>query len=132
LVNLKMLAILLTSAPYTNQYADHMCRVALRAQQKGYAVEILLYGQGVHSAMGVRSPEDRFPVGAKIKELMENGAKVYGCDTGSPARGLEPKRRSMGETHPSGEVMEGMEIVPISKLVEIIARADRLLSFGGG
>lgn len=132
MVNRKMLALLLTSAPYGSQYADHMCRVALRALERGYAVEILLYGQAVRSQMESRSPEGLFPVRAKIRDLMEKGAKVYGCDDRDQAPASDDESAPIGQDQPSREVPEGIERVPVSKLVDILVRADRVLSFGGG
>lgn len=130
----KILAILLTSAPYGNQYADHMCRVALRALEKGYAVEIFLYGEGVHSQMSHQSPDNLFPVGDKIMELMAKGSKVYSCDTCSEARGFGSGRTgSEGiKDQPSTKVMNGVEMATIYKLVEMLVGADKVLSFGGG
>jgi sulfur relay (sulfurtransferase) complex TusBCD TusD component (DsrE family) len=132
LVNHEILALLLTSTPYGSQYADHMCWVALRAREKGYAVEILLYGREVLSQIGLNPPEGRFPFGATIAELIKKGAKVYGCDGWSSASVFGPERGPNGEYSHSQDIMEGIKMVPMSKLVEVMARADRVLSFGGG
>jgi sulfur relay (sulfurtransferase) complex TusBCD TusD component (DsrE family) len=134
LVNRKILALLLTSAAYGNQYADHMCRVALRAQEKGYEVEIFLFGAAVRSQLGAQGPEGRFPVGANIGELMDKGAKVYGCRPCFSSDGYGPEGAGPKGPHDleAWKVMEGVEMVPVSRMVDIIARADRVLSFGGG
>jgi sulfur relay (sulfurtransferase) complex TusBCD TusD component (DsrE family) len=133
-VNRKMLALLLTSAAYSNQYADHMCRVALRAQEKGYEVEIFLFGAAVRSQLGARGPEDSFPVGANIRELMDKGAKVYGCRSCFSSDGYGPEGVGPKGPHDleAWKVMDGVEMVVVSKLVDVMARADRVLSFGGG
>ncbi|HEY3419145.1 MAG TPA: DsrE family protein [Methanomassiliicoccales archaeon] len=128
------LAILLLSAPYGNQYADHMCRVAMRALEKGYSVEIFLYGDAVLVQMSHQSPEGLFPVGPRIVELIEKGARVYSCQTCSEARGnfTDPKEPSKEREDPVGKVAEGIHITSIDGFVEMLARADKALSFGGG
>lgn len=129
----KNLALILTSAPYGNQFADHMCRVALRAVEKGYSVEIFLYGDGVHAQMSVQAPIDFFPVGPTMQQLMEKGVKVQSYRSCSMTRGY-----GSGSTsgHPdegvADKVIDGIELVDLSDLVKLLSLADKVLSFGGG
>jgi sulfur relay (sulfurtransferase) complex TusBCD TusD component (DsrE family) len=133
MVDQKTLTIMLASAPFGNQYADHMCRVALRALEKGHAVEIFLYGDAVHAQMNNQSPKLFFPVGEKVKELVAKGAKVYSCEICSVARGyisgqLTPDGK---KDYSSTKVIEGVQFTTIFGFVESLARADKVLSFGG-
>ena len=85
--------------------------------------------------MGRQSPTDHFPVGAKLIELTERGAKIYSCDTCSAARGYvsltATPNGNRGQI--AGNVMDGVQIGNASSvLVEMLSRADKVLSFGGG
>jgi hypothetical protein len=134
MVSKKVLAILLLSVPYGSQYADHMCRVATRALEKGHAVEIFLYGDAVHAKIGEESRGCPFSAGAKIAELIEKGAKVFSYPIGPMAGGSDPdggSPKTMMETSPS-EVVGGVHSISTSDFVDMLTSADRLLSFGGG
>jgi sulfur relay (sulfurtransferase) complex TusBCD TusD component (DsrE family) len=133
MVEKKTLAIMLASAPFGNQYADHMCRIALKALEKGHAVEIFLYGDAVHAQMNKQSPKLFFPVGAKIEELIQEGAKVYSCEICSVARGyisgqLTPDGK---KDYSSTKVAEGVQFTTIFGFVEMLAKADKVISFEG-
>ncbi|MDD1768346.1 MAG: DsrE family protein, partial [Methanomassiliicoccales archaeon] len=83
----KTVAMMLFSAPFSSQYADHMCRLAEKTLERGYNVEIFLYGDSVHAQMSDQRPKTFFPVGDAIKRLIEKGAAVYSCEICSIARG---------------------------------------------
>ncbi len=125
--------MILTSAPYGNQYADHMCRVALRAVEKGHSVEIFLYGDGVHAQMSVQAPKDIFPVGPMLQQLMGKGVKVRSCRSCSMARGYGPASISGRPNEgPANKVLDGVKLVDLSDLVKMLSLSDKVLSFGGG
>ena len=133
MVTQKRLALILTSAPYGNQYADHMCRVALRAVEKGHSVEIFLYGDGVHAQMGVQAPKDLFPVGPTLRQLMEKGVKVHSCKSSSSARGYGSASTSgRRDEGPANKVIDGVKLVDLFDLVRMLSLSDKVLSFGGG
>jgi sulfur relay (sulfurtransferase) complex TusBCD TusD component (DsrE family) len=134
MVGRKTLAILLSFAPYGNQYADHMSRVALRVLEKGYSVEIFLVGDGVHEQMSGRVPNDFFSVGTKISELIGRGARVYSCQICSMERGYGAGgiASAVREDNTSTNVPEGVQLISMTVFIEKLARADKAISFGGG
>ena len=82
----------------------------------------------------VNPQRTHFPVGAKLIELTERGAKIYSCDTCSAARGYVSLTATPNGNREqiAGNVMDGVQIGRISVLVEMLSRADKDLSFGGG
>lgn len=126
------LAIMLFSAPFSSQYADHMCRLAEKALEKGYKVEIFLYGDAVHAQMSDQRPKTFFPVGDAIRRLMEKGAEVYSCEICSIARGyIKGEMKDGKKDSSSTKVIDGIRFCSIYGFVEMLGRADKVLSFGG-
>ncbi|MDD1773511.1 MAG: DsrE family protein [Methanomassiliicoccales archaeon] len=128
----KTVAMMLFSAPFSSQYADHMCRLAERALEKGYNVEIFLYGDAVHAQMSEQRPKTFFPVGDAVGRLVEKGAAVYSCEICSIARGyIKGELKDGKKDYSSTKVIEGIRFCSIYGFVEMLGRADKVLSFGG-
>ena len=125
---------MLFSPSYGNQYADHMSRVALRALEKGHAVKIFLYGEAVYGQMRERSQKDFLPFGTKIAEVIKKGAQIYSCQICSMTRGNSPVHTTTegGMDNSPIKLLEGVQVITMTGLVEMLARADKTLSFGGG
>jgi len=131
MVGKKTLGIMMMSAPFGSQYADHMCRVADRAIDMGYAVEIFLYGDAVHAQMNEQAPKLFFNVGEALKKLIGRGAIVYSCEICSVARGYIKGEKDGKKDYSSTKLMEGVRFTTIYGFVDMLARADRVISFGG-
>jgi len=128
----KTVAMMLFSAPFSSQYADHMCRLAEKALEMRYNVEIFLYGDAVHAQMSDQRPKTFFPVGDAIKRLIEKGAAVYSCEICSIARGyITGELKDGKKDYSSTKVVEGIRFCSIYGFVEMLGRADKVLSFGG-
>ena len=69
----KTLSIMLFTGPYGSQDADHMCRIAEKALDKGYGVQIFLYGDGVHAQMKGQAPKMFYNVGEALDRIAEKG-----------------------------------------------------------
>lgn len=129
--NGKMLALMLFTGPYGSQYADHMCHVAERALDKGYHVEIFLYGDGVHSQLKGQNPKAFFNVGDALTKLAERGAVIKSCQRCSGARGyIEGEFSEKEGRYPSSKAIDAVKIYSLYGFVDMISRADRLLTFG--
>lgn len=128
----KTLGIMVLSAPFGSQYMDHMCRVASRALDKGHRVEIFLYGDSVHAQMNEQRPKTFFPVGEALKRLIDRGASVYSCEICSIARGyIKGELKDGKKDYTSTKVTEGVQFTTIFGFADMLARADRVITFGG-
>jgi len=128
----KTVAMMLFSAPFGSQYADHLCRVAERALDKGYAVEIFLYSDAVHAQMTEQNPKLFFPVGEAVKRLIEKGAVIKSCEICSIARGyIKGELKDGKKDYSSTKVINGVNFCSIYGFVDLLSRADKVLSFGG-
>jgi tRNA 2-thiouridine synthesizing protein D len=128
----KTVAMMLFSAPFSSQYADHMCHMAEKALEKGYNVEIFLYGDAVHAQMSEQRPKTFFPVGDAVRRLIEKGVAVYSCEICSIARGyIKGELKDGKKDYSSTKVIEGIRFCSIYGFVEMLGRADKVLSFGG-
>ncbi|MEM2873698.1 MAG: DsrE family protein [Nitrososphaerales archaeon] len=127
----KTLALMLFSSPYRSQYADHLCRIAEKAMEKGYNVEIFLYGDGVHAQMNNQTPKTFFNVGESLKRLAEKGALIKSCLICSQARGyIEGDFDEKLGKYPSSKALNTVEFCTIYGFVDMILKADKLLTFG--
>lgn len=128
----KTLGVMIISPPFGNQYADHMCRLVSRALDKGYRVEIFLYGDSVHAQMNAQRPKTFYPVGKMLKELIDRGAVVYSCEICSIARGyISGELKDGKKDYSSTKVIEGVQFTTIFGFAEMLNRADKVVCFGG-
>jgi tRNA 2-thiouridine synthesizing protein D len=127
----KMLSIMLFSGPYGSQDADHMCRVAERAIDKGYGVQIFLYGDGVHAQMKNQAPKVFFNVGAALERLVEKGAEIKSCVRCSTARGyVDGEFDEEQDRYPSSKSLDSVKIYSLYGFINMIKSGDKLISFG--
>jgi tRNA 2-thiouridine synthesizing protein D len=129
--NDKMLTLMLFTGPYGAQYADHMCHVAEKALEKGYRVEIFLYGDGVHSQLKGQNPKTFYNVGEALTKLAAKGAVIKSCQRCSGARGyIEGEFNENEGRYPSSKAIDAVKIFSLYGFVDMIDRTDRLLTFG--
>jgi tRNA 2-thiouridine synthesizing protein D len=127
----KMPTLMLFSGPYGSQYADHMYRIAKKALDKGYRVEIFLYGDGVHSQLKGQNPKMFFNIGEALIELTAKGAIIKSCQRCSGARGyIEGEFDEKLDRYPSSKAIDAVKIYSLYGFVDMIDRTDRQLTFG--
>lgn len=129
----KTLGLMLFSGPYGSQDADHMCKIAKRALDKGYRVQIFLYGDGVHAQLKDQAPKIFLNIGDELNMLAGRGADIKSCVRCSQARGYvdgefdEEKNR-----YPSSKSVDSVSIYSLYGFIDMIQNADKLISFGSG
>jgi sulfur relay (sulfurtransferase) complex TusBCD TusD component (DsrE family) len=124
------LALVLFSAPYGNQYADHMCRVAVRALEKGYSLEIFLYGDAIHSHLIEQKPKNFFNVGEALMRLADMGATIYSCLICAIARGYIREFDEAKKVYNSPITLPCVKFVTVQGFVSMLKGVDRLMMFG--
>jgi tRNA 2-thiouridine synthesizing protein D len=127
----KSLTIMLFTGPYSSQYADHMCRIADRALDKSYGVQIFLYGDGVHSQLTGQNPKVFFNVGEALTKLAEKGAVIKSCVRCSTARGyVEGEFDEKEGRYPSSKAIDAVKIYSLYGYVEMLGSTDRAITLG--
>jgi len=127
----KILAMMLFSGPYGSQEADHMCRIADKALDKGYGVEIFLYGDGVHAQMAGQAPKVFMNIGEALTKLVEKGAVIKSCVRCSQARGyIEGEFDEKQDRYPSSRAIDAVKIYSLYGFIDMIKKSDKLISFG--
>jgi tRNA 2-thiouridine synthesizing protein D len=127
----KTLGIMLFSGPYGNQDADHMCRIAERAIEKGYGVQIFLYGEGVHAQMKDQAPKMFYDVGSTLEKLAKSGALIKSCVRCSKARGyVDGEFNESQDRYPSKKSLEEIKIYSLYGFIDMIKNADKIITLG--
>ncbi len=122
---------MLFSGPYGSQDADHMCRIAEAAIDKGYGVKIFLYGDGVHAQMKGQAPKMFFNVGEALDRLVEKGAEIKSCVRCSTARGYVDGEFDEGlDRYPSSKSLDSVKIYSLYGFINMIKSSDKLITFG--
>ncbi len=109
----KTLSILLFTTPYVFGNTATAIKLAEAALEKGYAVNIFAYGDGVHNftigqkAKGVPNAENEF------RKLLEKGLRVELCGTCMWFRGIGKEI-----------LMEGAEPSSMKRLCGLIKKSD--------
>lgn len=126
------LGLVLFSSPYGHQDADHMVRIAERAVEKGYKVNIFLYGDGIHAQMRDQTPAAFLNIGAKLEELASKGVTIGSCQRCSKARGYVDGEYSEEKgSWDSSRSIDSVSISSLHGLADLIADSDRVMIFGG-
>jgi tRNA 2-thiouridine synthesizing protein D len=129
----KILAMMLFSGPYGSQDADHMCRIANAAMDKGYGVHIFLYGDGVHAQLKGQAPKVFMNVGAELEKLVERGAVIKSCVRCSQARGyVDGEFDEENDSYPSKISLDAIKIYSLYGFINMIKDSDKLITFGSG
>ena len=128
----KILVLMLFAGPYSSQHAEHMCHIAEKALDKGYGVKIFLYGDGVHAQMKGQAPKVFFNVGDALTKLHEKGADIKSNARCSGARGyIEGEFNEKEGRFPSSKALDAVKIYSLYGFVEMLSKADKLITFGG-
>ena len=127
----KTLAIMLFSGPYSSQQADHACRLAEKALDMGYGVQMFLYGDGVHAQMKGQTPKLFFNVGESLERLARKGAVIKSCTRCSTARGyVDGQFDEVEDRYPSKKSLDAVRIYSLYGFIGMVGKADRVLAFG--
>ena len=127
----KTLSMMLFSGPYGSQNADHMCRIAEKALDKGYGVQIFLYGDGVNAQLTNQAPKVFFNVGEALERLVEKGAIIKSCVRCSQARGyVDGEFDESLDRYPSSKAISAVKIYSLYGFIDMIKKGDKLLTFG--
>ena len=122
---------MLFSGPYGSQEADHMCRIAEKALDKGYGVEIFLYGDGVHAQMKDQAPKMFYNVGKALERIVEKGGIIKSCVRCSAARGyVDSEFDEASDRYPSKKALDAVKIYSLYGFISMIKSGDKLLTFG--
>jgi tRNA 2-thiouridine synthesizing protein D len=128
----KTLSMMLFTGPYGSQNADHMCRIAEKALDMGYGVQIFLYGDGVHAQMKGQAPKMFYNVGEALKKIVQKGAIVKSCVRCSTARGyVDSEFDEEQDRYPSPKAIDEVKIYSLYGYIDMIKTGDKLLTFGG-
>lgn len=127
----KVLSLMLFSGPYGSQDADHLCRLAEKAMDKGYGVQIFLYGDGVHAQMKDQAPKAFLNVGECLTKLVERGAVIKSCVRCSQARGyVEGEFDEENDRYPSSKALDAVKIYSLYGFINFIKNSDKLITLG--
>jgi len=127
----KTLSLMLFSSPYGSQDADHLCRIAEKALDKGYGVKIFLYGDGVHGQLKDQAPKVFFNVGSAFKRIVEKGGIIRGCVRCSQARRyVEGEFIDEEDRYPSSKALDCVKIYSLYGFIDMLKKGDKLLTFG--
>ena len=127
----KTLSMMLFTGPYGSQDADHMCRIAEKALDKGYGVQIFLYGDGVHAQLKGQAPKIFFNVGEAMQRLVKKGAVIKSCVRCSKARGyVDGEFDEAQDRYPSDKALDEVKIYSLYGFIDMIKSGDKLITFG--
>lgn len=115
----KTLTIILTRGPYISDYADVAINTALQAKKMGYKVNLFLYLDGVWNAH-IRKEKQFNNPGEWLRWCIRKGVDVAACHRCSEARDLVPEN-----------IIDGVEIGGVYKLLDFLKVSDRVLTFMG-
>ena len=115
----KTLTIILTRGPFISDYSDIAINTALRAKKMGYKVNLFLYLDGTWNAH-VKTDKKYSNPGEWLRWCIKKGVKVAACERCSEARDLVKE-----------DIIDGVEIGGVYRLLDMIKGSDKVLSFMG-
>ncbi len=125
--------MMLFSGSYGSQDAEYMCRIAEKAIDMGYDVQIFLYGDGVNAQLTDQAPKMFYNVGNALERLTEKGAIIKSCVRCSQARGYLDKDSEFDESqdrYPSSKTIDAVKIYSLYGFIDMIKKGDQILTFG--
>lgn len=126
----KTLTILLFKGPYASQQAEYACRIAEKAVELGYNVNLFLYGDGVHAAMKGQAPKAFLNIGEYLTKLAKKGVLIKSCERCSRARGyVEGEFDAEKDSYASSKVIDGVKIYGLYGFIEMLSKSDKVLNF---
>ena len=115
----KKLTLILATPPYDKIGAFTGARIALTAAMEELDTTVILMEDGVYAALNGQQSTQFFKTVQLLEDFREAGGKILVC-------GLCLKERGI----PEGNVIDGIEVIDIHKLVAAIAESDQTIFFG--
>jgi len=115
----KTLTILLNRGPFVSEYADLALRLALKAREKGYDVNLYLYVDGVW-VPHVKEDKPYPNPGEKLRRALEKGVRVKVCNRCAEARDVV-----------AGDIVGDIPLVGLFEFTEWLRESDKVLTFTG-
>jgi tRNA 2-thiouridine synthesizing protein D len=129
--NKKTLSMMLFSGPYGSQDADYMCRIAEKALEKDYGVQIFLYGDGVNAQLTGQAPKVFNNIGKALERLVEKGAIIKSCVRCSQARGyVDGEFDESQDRYLSSKSISAVRIYSLYGFIDMLKKGDKFLTFG--
>ncbi len=127
----KTLGLMLFSEPYGNQDAANMCRLADKALDMGYNVDIFLYGDAVYAQLINQALKLLFNVGEALTKLSEKGAVIKSCHRCSMARGFNVGEFDKDQDKfPSEITIKDVKIYSLYGFINMLKNSDKIITFG--
>ncbi|MBS7643802.1 DsrE family protein [Candidatus Bathyarchaeota archaeon] len=121
----KTLTILLLTGPFSAQYVDFAFKIIEKALNRGYYVNLFLYGEGVHVPR-----KGQASIQKRLAELIDKGLKVKACVSCALARGYVNGDPNSTEVYKTDQYVHGVAITSLFDFSDWIRESDRVLSFG--
>ncbi len=115
----KTLTILLNRGPFVSEYADLAVKLALKAREMGYDVNLYCYVDGVW-APHVKAEKPYDNVGALLREGLKKGVNVKICARCADARDVV-----------EGDIIEGIPLVGLFDFIDWMKESDKVVTFTG-
>ncbi|MDA8064677.1 MAG: DsrE family protein [Thermaerobacter sp.] len=116
---MKTLTVLLNRGPFVSEYADLALKVALKAREKGYAVNLYCYIDGVW-APHVKADKPYENAGRLLREAMARGVEVKVCARCAESRDVTPE-----------DTLPGIPQVGLFDFINWLKSSDQVLTFTG-
>lgn len=112
--------IIINEAPYGNEHCYNALRIAHALLTLDDAqVDVFLLADGVVAARGgQKTPPGYYNIERMLKQVISGDGRVLACETCMTVRGLG-----------RDELMTGAETSNLTELADLIAAADRVLTF---
>ena len=111
--------IIIYEAPYSKERPLSALRFAWTADLEGHKVRIWLFENGVYVAKKEQKPAQGLTnYGQMLEDMIKSGIEVKACVVCAEARGIKQE-----------ELIEGVELATIHKLVEWTINSDKVLTF---
>ena len=127
----KTLTIMLFSGPYSSQYADYACKIAEVALDKGYNVNLFLYGDGVHAGMKGQNPKAFLNIGESLQRIAKKGGRINSCVRCSTARGyVDGEYLDDEDRYMSTKYLDEIKISGLYSFIDFIKESDKIITLG--
>jgi tRNA 2-thiouridine synthesizing protein D len=127
----KTLTIMLFSGPYSSQYADYACKISEVALDKGYKVNLFLYGDGVHAGMKGQGPKAFLNIGDSLRKIAEKGAEIKSCVRCSTARGyVDGEYLEEEDRYTSSKYLDEIKLSGLYNFIDFIKGSDKIITLG--
>lgn len=108
------------STPYTYQNSHTFYELVRATLDKGYAVKVFLFVDGVNNAKLGQEPDPDRPMNDKFMELANDGVEFQACGLCTSARGFDQR---------GSDFIDEVEVSGLTEFAEIVGECDRFITF---